>query len=56
MEMPRILWKTSIFHRMAYHSSFSTAARPEFTDTSVISFQLIFFRFRGVAASSAWTT
>src|ERR1700683_5253181 len=52
----RILWKTSIFHRIEYHSSFSMASRRERTDMSVTSFQLILFRFRDVPASSAWIT
>src|SRR5712691_6563685 len=39
----RILWNTSIFHRKAYHSSFSMASLREFTGRSVISFHSIFF-------------
>ena len=43
-----ILWKTSIFHRIAYHSSFSMASRRDRTGKSVINFHSIFFLFLGV--------
>ncbi|MET4046104.1 hypothetical protein ABIC03_007843 [Bradyrhizobium sp. RT6a] len=39
----RILWKTSIFHLKAYHSSFSIASAREPTGRSLISFHSIFF-------------
>lgn len=52
----RTLWKTSIFHRRAYHCSFSIASSRERTGRSVSSFQLIRARPFGVPRSSAWIT
>ena len=52
----RILWNTSIFHRKAYHLSFSMASARETTGRSVISFHSTFFLFFGVPRSSARIT
>jgi hypothetical protein len=49
----RILWNVSIFHRCAYHSSFSIASRQERTDRSVSGFQSIFSRPFGLPFSLA---
>jgi hypothetical protein len=43
----RILWNTSVFHRIAYHWSFSMASLRDCTGKSVISFQWIFFDASG---------
>src|SRR6516165_6433837 len=51
----RILWKTSIFHRIAYHSSLSMASRRDWTGSSVINFHSIFFLFFGVSRGSVRT-
>ena len=52
----RILWKTSIFQRMAYHCSFSTAASWLSTGRSVISFQSMRGRPTGSSGSRACNT
>ena len=52
----RTLWKTSIFHRKAYHWIFSMASRRDCTGKLVISFQTILSRLAGVPRSSAWIT
>ena len=49
----RILWNVSIFQRMAYHASFSTASLRERMGRFVISFQSIFSLHRGVDVSWA---
>jgi len=53
----RILWKVSIFQRIAYQRIFSTASRRERTGRSVRSFHSIGLRprggFRSVACSTA---
>src|SRR4051812_11135420 len=48
----RILWKTSIFQRNAYHTNFSIASARERTGRSVINFRSIFSRSVGVPRSS----
>lgn len=45
----RILWKISIFQRMAYHSSFSIASARDLTGRSVISLHSMRARERRVA-------
>jgi hypothetical protein len=47
----RILWKVSIFHRMEYQTSFSTASWREHTGRSVSSFQSILSRPCGLPRS-----
>jgi Putative ParB-like nuclease len=47
----RILWKTSIFQRMAYYSSFSSASLGDWTCKSVTGFQSMLFLFFGVPRS-----
>ncbi len=47
----RILWKVSIFQRIAYQESFSNASLRERTGRFVISFQSIFSRPRGFVRS-----
>lgn len=52
----RILWKSSIFQRIAYHFSFSAASARLRTGKSVRCFHSIRSRFFGVSRSVAWIT
>ena len=52
----RILWKTSIFLRHAYHSSFSMASAREWIGRLVMSLHAIGSRPRGFPRSTAWST
>ena len=52
----KILWKVSIFQRMAYQLNFSIALRHDATDKSVISFHSMRFRFNGSSRSRACIT
>src|SRR5665213_3417930 len=50
----RILWKTSIFQRIAYQLIFSTASERVRAGKSLISFQSIGLRPCGAPRSMAW--
>src|ERR1019366_10651018 len=52
----KILWKTSIFQRIAYHLIFSTASAQLATGRAVSNFHSMRFRPFGALGSAAWET